>query len=84
MNIHERQVKGQERLLTKHMAVKIEVGDVVELRKQHPCGNHHFEVMRTGADFRIKCIKCEKQIWLARTELERRLKKLIPKETVEK
>ncbi len=67
-------------ILTGIMAIKLEVGDVVELRKQHPCGNHHFEIMRTGADFRIKCLKCEKQVWLARTELERRIKKITPRE----
>ena len=58
------------------MAMRLEVGDVVELRKQHPCGNHNFEILRTGADFRIKCIKCEKQIWIERPELERRIKKV--------
>ncbi|MBM7614691.1 DUF951 domain-containing protein [Alkaliphilus hydrothermalis] len=61
------------------MPIKFEVGDVVELKKQHPCGNHHFEILRTGADFRIKCVKCEKQLWLARPEIERRTKKIHPK-----
>lgn len=59
------------------MAIKLSVGDVVYLKKQHPCGNHEFEIMRTGADFRIKCLKCEKQVWLPRTELERRIKKIL-------
>lgn len=62
------------------MPIKLEVGDIVELKKQHPCGNKNFEVLRTGADFRIKCLGCEKQVWLERPELERRIKKIINKE----
>ncbi|WP_026478082.1 DUF951 domain-containing protein [Alkaliphilus transvaalensis] len=62
------------------MPMKLEVGDQVELKKQHPCGNHHFEILRTGADFRIKCLKCEKQVWIERPELERRIKKITSKE----
>lgn len=61
------------------MPMKLEVGDIVELKKQHPCGSKSFEILRTGADFRIKCLGCEKQIWLDRPELERRIKKIINK-----
>jgi len=62
------------------MPIKIEVGDVVELKKQHPCGSKSFEILRTGADFRVKCLGCEKQIWLERPELERRIRKITNKE----
>jgi len=58
------------------MKEKLEIKDIVQLKKQHPCGNKDFEIMRTGADFRIKCLKCEKQIWLARTVLEKRIKRI--------
>ncbi|ABR46273.1 protein of unknown function DUF951 [Alkaliphilus metalliredigens QYMF] len=61
------------------MPIKLEVGDRVELKKQHPCGSKAFEIMRTGADFRVKCLGCEKQIWLVRSELERRIRKITPK-----
>ena len=60
------------------MPVKLEIGDIVELKKQHPCGSKNFEILRTGADFRIKCLGCEKQIWLERPELEHRIKKINP------
>lgn len=59
------------------MPIKIEIGDLVEMKKQHPCGNHEFEILRTGADFRIKCTKCEKQVWIPRSTLEKRIKKVI-------
>lgn len=62
------------------MPIKLEVGDVVELKKQHPCGSKSFEILRTGADFRIKCLGCEKQIWLKRPELEKRIRKITSKD----
>jgi hypothetical protein len=58
----------------------LKVGDIVETRKQHPCGNNEFEIMRTGMDFRIKCLKCNKQIWITRTKLEKRIKRVEKKE----
>ena len=63
------------------MPIKIQLGDIVHLKKNHPCGGNAFEVMRTGMDFRLRCLTCNAQIWLARPELERRLKKLETKES---
>ena len=37
---------------------KYEVGDVVRLKKQHPCGSSEWEILRVGADFRLKCLGC--------------------------
>ena len=62
------------------MPITLNVGDIVELKKQHPCGNKQFEIMRSGMDFRIKCIKCQKQIMLDRETLEKRVKKVIIKD----
>lgn len=62
------------------MPLDLKVGDKVELKKQHPCGSKDFEVMRTGADFRVKCLGCEKQLWIDRPNLERRVKKITNKE----
>ena len=62
------------------MPLKINVGDIVELKKPHPCGGNRFAVMRSGMDFRIKCETCETQIWISRTDLEKRVKKIIAKE----
>lgn len=53
---------------------KIEVGDMVTLKKSHPCGGNEFEIKRVGMDFRMRCTKCQKEVWIARTELERRMR----------
>jgi len=57
--------------------MKIEVGDVVCLRKKHPCGGDEWQVMKLGVDIRIKCLKCQKQVLLERETLERRIRTLI-------
>ncbi len=64
------------------MPLDLYLGDIVELKKQHPCGNKEFEILRTGADFRIKCLGCDRQIWLPRRELERRVRKIRRKEDI--
>ena len=42
----------------------IKVGDKIELKKKHPCGENIFEVMRVGMDVKIKCTGCGKEVWL--------------------
>lgn len=57
--------------------VKLYVGDVVRLRKQHPCGSTDWKIMRTGMDFRIQCLGCGHQTWITRVKLERNLKEIL-------
>lgn len=57
--------------------MKLNVGDVVRLRKPHPCGSVDWKIMRTGMDFRIKCLKCDHQTWITRVKLERNIKTII-------
>ncbi|MHB1404292.1 MAG: DUF951 domain-containing protein [Desulfitobacteriaceae bacterium] len=59
--------------------IQLNVGDVVRLRKPHPCGNYDWKVMRTGMDFRIQCLKCSHQAWIPRVKLERQIKEIIIK-----
>ncbi|HIS80612.1 MAG TPA: DUF951 domain-containing protein [Candidatus Scatomonas merdavium] len=47
------------------------VGDVVKLKKAHPCGSSEWEILRTGADFRLKCMGCGRQIMIARKLVEK-------------
>ena len=54
----------------------IQVGDIVKLKKQHPCGSHEWEVLRIGADFRVKCMGCEHQIMIPRKTLEKSVKEI--------
>lgn len=64
------------------MPLKLNIGDVVELKKPHPCGGNKFTIVRSGMDFRIKCNICQAQIWISRTDLEKRVKKIIEKESL--
>ena len=55
----------------------IRVGDILEMKKQHPCGCNLFEVTRVGMDFKIKCQKCGHLIMAHRLKVERNIKKVI-------
>ncbi|RJE47369.1 MULTISPECIES: DUF951 domain-containing protein [unclassified Dehalobacter] len=55
----------------------LNVGDIVRLKKSHPCGNTEFKIMRTGMDFRIECLKCGHQTWITRAKLERNIKEIL-------
>jgi hypothetical protein len=56
------------------MVIDLKLGDVVRLKKQHPCGNNSWVIERLGADIGIKCLKCQHTILLERPVLERRIK----------
>jgi hypothetical protein len=56
------------------MVLDVNLGDVVRLKKVHPCGGYDWEVVRLGADIGIKCLKCGRRVLLARSVLERRIK----------
>ncbi len=51
--------------------------DLVKLKKKHPCGSFEWLVLRSGADFRLKCSGCGRQIMISRKELEKNIKKII-------
>lgn len=54
----------------------INPGDILKLKKKHPCGSFEWEVLRIGADFRLKCIGCGRQVMLARKLVEKNVKKI--------
>jgi hypothetical protein len=53
------------------------MGDVVQLRKQHPCGGSDWEVVRLGADIGLRCHTCQRRVLLERRVLERRMKSFL-------
>jgi hypothetical protein len=61
------------------MTIEIKLGDIVRLRKAHPCGSYEWEVVRVGADIELKCLKCQRRVLLERGVLERRLKEFVSK-----
>lgn len=57
----------------------IQVGDILTLKKQHPCGSKQWEVLRIGADFRLKCTGCGHQIMIARKLVEKNIREIVKK-----
>ncbi len=60
--------------------MEIQIGDILKLKKQHPCGSKEWEVLRVGADFRLKCTGCGHQIMIARRALEKNIREIISKD----
>lgn len=55
----------------------IQAGDRLTLKKPHPCGSTDWEVLRTGADFRLKCAGCGHQIMSPRRQVEKKIRKIL-------
>ncbi|MBS5129643.1 MAG: DUF951 domain-containing protein [Lachnospiraceae bacterium] len=58
------------------MESKFEIGDIVKLKKKHPCGSFEWEILRVGADFRLKCTGCGHQIMISRKNVEKNVKEI--------
>lgn len=54
--------------------MNINVGDIVVMKKPHPCGCREFEILRIGADFKIKCCGCSHEVMVARSKIEKNIK----------
>jgi hypothetical protein len=59
------------------MITNFNLGDIVQTRKGHPCGSDQWEVIRLGADIKIKCVGCGRIIMLPRPKFEKSVKKII-------
>jgi len=64
--------------------IKFTVGDIVELKKPHPCGSCQFNIARVGSDIRIICLGCSKDMNINRIKLEKSLKKFINRNDTKK
>lgn len=62
------------------MVMPIKLGDVVRLKKKHPCGSYEWQVVRLGADIGIKCLKCQRRVLLDRSVFERRVVTFVSRE----
>ncbi|ACK42114.1 MULTISPECIES: DUF951 domain-containing protein [Dictyoglomus] len=58
------------------MIDKIQVGDILELPKKHPCGGNRWIVLFSGVDIKLKCEKCGRIVMLPRIEVRRKAKKV--------
>ncbi|MCA9934485.1 MAG: DUF951 domain-containing protein [Ardenticatenaceae bacterium] len=59
------------------MFVEVHLGDIVQLRKKHPCGSFEWKVVRVGADIGLVCQGCQRRIMLPRGTFNKRLKKIV-------
>ena len=57
--------------------MELRVGDVVHLRKKHPCGSYRWQIERLGADIGIRCQGCDRKVFLERRVFERKVKTLV-------
>ena len=56
------------------------VGDKLLMKKTHPCGGNEFLVLRSGMDFKLKCVKCSHEIEITRVKAEKGIKKILREE----
>ncbi len=54
--------------------MEIKIGDLVRMKKKHPCGGDQWQVVRVGADIGIRCQKCQRRVLLERGVFERRMR----------
>lgn len=57
--------------------MKYNLGDIVVMKKNHPCGNNKFEIVRVGADIKIRCVNCSRVIMLSRIDFNKGFRKVI-------
>ncbi|MEK4487870.1 DUF951 domain-containing protein [Psychrobacillus sp. FSL H8-0484] len=56
---------------------QFQLNDIVEMKKQHPCGTNAWKIIRMGADIRIKCEGCQHSVMIPRNEFEKKMKRLL-------
>lgn len=59
------------------------LNDIVEMKKQHPCGTNEWKIIRLGADIRIKCEGCGHSVMIPRREFDKKLKKVLRSESAQ-
>ena len=57
--------------------VELKIGDIIKMKKPHPCGSHEWEILRVGADFRLKCMGCGHQVMTERKMVEKNARGLM-------
>lgn len=60
----------------------VHVGDTLLMKKEHPCGEKRWKVLRTGADFRLKCLGCGHEIMVTRFKAEKNIRQIIREENI--
>lgn len=58
--------------------IRFKAGDVLELKKPHPCGEKRFRVMRVGSEVRVVCVGCGRDMVMDRIKLEKAIRRVTP------
>jgi len=61
------------------MIIRYNLGDIVKMKKEHPCGSDQWEITRTGIDFGLKCMGCGRRVMVPRPKFEKAVKSIIKK-----
>lgn len=61
------------------MGDRFDIGDIIKMKKPHPCGSYEWEILRVGADFRLKCRQCGHQIMVPRKLVEKNTRQITKK-----
>lgn len=56
--------------------MKYKIGDLVTLKKGHPCGENKWRIERLGAELKLTCLGCDRQIWMKRIDFDKRVRKI--------
>ena len=55
----------------------LRLNDIVEMKKPHPCGSKQWRVLRTGMDFKLKCLGCGHEVMLPRSKAEKSIRQIL-------
>lgn len=64
----------------REIAMELNVHEILELKKDHPCGSRRWEVLRIGMDIKLRCLGCSHEMMLPRRKIEKMIKRIVPKE----
>ena len=57
--------------------ITLQINDIIEFKKPHPCGSTNWKILRTGVDFKLSCEGCGRQIMISRLDVTKRIKKVV-------
>ena len=61
-------------ILKRRCLMDFKVGDIIKMKKPHPCGTNQWEILRVGMDFRLRCVGCNHQVMVPRKLIEKNFK----------
>ena len=62
------------------MRPEVQIGDIIETKKAHPCGGTNWEILRVGMDIKLKCLGCGHELMLPRSKAEKSIRNILAKE----